>query len=163
MATGAQDPSKIYGLTQTVLCCIFALAVFLGPGTPLLLAGRIPRAIGGVLCFTGILLLFGGINRLGRAIQIDPKPKVDASLVTSGIYRWFRHPIYTAIVVIVIGIFLRRATLVVGIASVLVIAFLAVKVKFEEKLLLSRYPKYAEYKTRSWGLLPWPYRSSGRF
>jgi protein-S-isoprenylcysteine O-methyltransferase Ste14 len=155
--------SRAYGFIQTALLCVFAAAVFFGPAAPLLLTGRAPRLIGDVFCFAGLFLLFGGINRLGRAIQVDPAPRSDATLVTAGIYKWFRHPIYTAIVVIVIGIFLRRPTIAVAIAAAIVIVFLAIKVRFEEKLLMARYPDYSNYKQRSWGLLPgprWPSRSS---
>jgi protein-S-isoprenylcysteine O-methyltransferase Ste14 len=90
-----------------------------------------------------------------HAIQIAPEPRRDATLVTSGIYRWFRHPIYTAIVAIVIGLFLRRPTILVGVSAAGVIGFLYVKVRFEERLLLERYPEYAGYRTRTWGLFPW--------
>jgi len=36
-----------------------------------------------------------------------------------------------------------------------VIVFLAVKVRLEEELLLARYPEYATYRARTWGLIPW--------
>jgi protein-S-isoprenylcysteine O-methyltransferase Ste14 len=156
MKANGEGASKVYGVVQTVLIFGFAAAVFLGQARPLLLPGKIPRLIGDVLCLVGLVLLFGGINRLGRAIQVDPAPRSDATLVTSGIYKWFRHPIYTAIVVMVIGIFLRRPTIAVAIAATIVIIFLAIKVRFEEKLLVARYPEYLEYRRRSWGLLPWP-------
>jgi len=146
--------SKLYGLTQSALLCVFASAVFLGPATPRILASATSRLAGGVFCGAGILLLFLAITRLGRAIQINPDPRTDATLVTAGIYAWFRHPIYTSIVMIVTGLFLRRATLVVAIAGAIVIVFLAIKVRFEEQLLAARYPAYAEYKRKSWGLLP---------
>jgi protein-S-isoprenylcysteine O-methyltransferase Ste14 len=146
--------SKIYGLIQSALLCAFAAAVLFGPATPRLLGGEAARILGGIFCAAGLLLLFAAINRLGRAIQIDPAPRSDATLVTTGIYRWFRHPIYTAILMMVIGLFLRRATLPVAVAGAIVILFLAVKVSFEQQLLTARYPDYPEYKRKTWGLLP---------
>ncbi len=155
----ASSASRIYGHLQTAILFAFAVVVFFGPGRPLLLLGKIPTIAGSVLCALGLLLLFIAFRSLGRSIQIAPEPRADATLVTSGIYRWFRHPIYTAILLIVIGIFLRRPTPFIGIAALAVIIFLAVKVQFEEKLLEAHYPTYAAYKSRSWGLIPWP-RSS---
>jgi protein-S-isoprenylcysteine O-methyltransferase Ste14 len=35
------------------------------------------------------------------------------------------------------------------------VIFLAVKVRFEEQLLVARYPDYIAYRQRSWGLVPW--------
>jgi protein-S-isoprenylcysteine O-methyltransferase Ste14 len=146
--------SKLHGLVQSASLCLFAAVVFVGPRTPRLSSGETPRFVGGVLCAVGLLLLFVAIKRLGRAIQVNPAPRLNATLVTAGIYRWFRHPIYTAVVMIVVGMFLRKMTLAVAIAGAIVVVFLVVKVRFEEQLLTERYPAYAEYKRRSWGLLP---------
>lgn len=93
------------------------------------------------------------------SIQIAPAPRDDAELVTRGVYAWFRHPIYTAIVILVLGLFLRKPTLPVAIAALIVIAYLVIKIRIEERLLLSRYPEYGEYRTRTFGLLPWFRRS----
>jgi protein-S-isoprenylcysteine O-methyltransferase Ste14 len=152
--------SRLYGLIQSVLFCLYAAAVFFGPKTPRLLTGNASRLASDLLCIAGMALLFAGIFRLGHAIQIDPIPRQDASLVTTGIYRWFRHPIYTSIVVVVIGLFLHTPTPAVALASVIVIGYLAVKVRFEEKLLAMRYPDYEQYRQRSWGLIPWPHSRS---
>ena len=93
---------------------------------------------------------------LRRVIQIAPSPREGGHLVTSGVYRYFRHPIYTGIVLIMIGLLLRQPRVPVAVAAVVVIAFLAAKVRFEESLLLARYSDYADYRARSWGLVPWP-------
>ena len=34
------------------------------------------------------------------------------------------------------------------------IIFFLLKVRVEEKLLLARYPEYAEYKRGAWGIIP---------
>ncbi len=41
-------------------------------------------------------------------IQIAPEPRADGQLVTRGVYSRLRHPIYTAIVILVIGLFLGK-------------------------------------------------------
>jgi protein-S-isoprenylcysteine O-methyltransferase Ste14 len=162
MADNGRQSGRIYGFAQTALLCVFAGAVFFGPGTLLLLPSVIPGVVGAVLCGAGLVLLFAALGWIGRAVQISPEPRPGATLVTTGVYKWLRHPIYTSIVVVVVGIFLRRPTLVIGIAGVVVIAFLVIKVRFEEKLLVERYPTYSEYKMRTWGIIPWPRRSSSR-
>jgi protein-S-isoprenylcysteine O-methyltransferase Ste14 len=99
--------------------------------------------------------MFSALASIRGAVQIAPEPRADAQLVTSGIYRRLRHPIYSAILLLVVGLFLRKPTVAVGAAAALVIAFLLMKVRVEEKLLLARYPEYADYKRRTWGLMPW--------
>jgi protein-S-isoprenylcysteine O-methyltransferase Ste14 len=51
-------------------------------------------------------------------------------------------------------LFLRKPTVSLGVAAAIVIVFLLIKVRFEERLLLERYPDYADYQRRTWGLLP---------
>jgi|HubBroStandDraft_4_1064222.scaffolds.fasta_scaffold01431_4 protein-S-isoprenylcysteine O-methyltransferase Ste14 len=155
MARTTEQKSTLYGLAQTCILVVFAVTVFLAPGTPMLTGGLTLRLAGNGLCAVGIILLLVAISRIGQSIQIAPEPKKTATLVTSGVYRWFRHPIYTSIVAVVIGLFLRKPTPGIGIAAAIVIIFLLVKVRFEEKLLRARYPEYSAYMNRSMGILPW--------
>ncbi|MFZ3342353.1 MAG: isoprenylcysteine carboxylmethyltransferase family protein [Terriglobales bacterium] len=157
-----EQKSQAYGVIQTLLVFIFAAAVFFGPEVPRLPTGRVSSIIGLAFCGLGIVLLFAAISRIGQSIQIAPEPKKGATLVTTGVYRWFRHPIYTAMVVLVIGLFLRRPTLAIALAGGAVIVFLIIKVRFEEKLLLATYAEYSAYRTRTWGIMPWPRRRAPR-
>jgi protein-S-isoprenylcysteine O-methyltransferase Ste14 len=157
-----EQKSHACGIIQSVLLCIFAATVFFGPGVPIAFTGRVSSFIGLALCGLGIVLLLAAISRIGQSIQIAPEPKKGATLVTTGVYRWFRHPIYTAMVMLVIGLFLRRPTLAIALASGAVIVFLIMKVRFEEKLLLDTYAEYSAYMTRSWGMIPWPKRRTLR-
>lgn len=80
--------------------------------------------------------------------------RVYGVLRTHGIYACLRHPIYTGIIAVVIGLLLRQPTALVGAATLAVLVFLFVKVRFEERLLFGKYASYAEYRRRTWGLLP---------
>jgi protein-S-isoprenylcysteine O-methyltransferase Ste14 len=155
MAQTTEQKSKLYGLAQTSILVVFAVTVFFTPGTRMLPARPILRIVSNTLCAAGTALLLVAISRIGQSIQIAPEPKKTATLVTSGVYRWFRHPIYTSIVAVVVGLFLRKPTPGIGIAAAIVITFLLVKVQFEEKLLQARYPEYSAYMKRSMGILPW--------
>jgi protein-S-isoprenylcysteine O-methyltransferase Ste14 len=86
-------------------------------------------------------------------MQVSPEPKADGHLVTRGVYRWLRHPMYTGITLLVIGLALRTPTLWVAVAGVALIALLLVKARFEERLLAARYPDYPAYRSRTWGVL----------
>jgi protein-S-isoprenylcysteine O-methyltransferase Ste14 len=102
----------------------------------------------------GLVMMFSAFASIRDAVQIAPEPRPGCKLVTHGIYRTLRHPIYTSILIMVVGLFFRKPTPPVAIASAVVIAFLIVKSRFEEKLLLSRYPEYVAYKSRTWGIVP---------
>ena len=152
--------SRLYGYLQTTALIAFAAIVFLFPGPLIITQNKSATIAGDVLCAFGILLLFTAFRDIGHSIQIAPEPRADAKLVTTGVYRWFRHPIYTAILLVVIGIFLRTPALFIAIAGGIVALFLVIKVRFEERLLTARYPAYPAYKATSWGLVPWPRRRS---
>jgi protein-S-isoprenylcysteine O-methyltransferase Ste14 len=131
----------------------FAALSFLSPKAYLF---TLPAAFlaGSVLCTAGILIMLPALIALRGTIQIAPEPKAGKQLVETGIYKNLRHPIYTGIVVCAIGLFLRQPSIWMAAGAVVVIGFLAFKVRFEEKLLRAAYPGYAAYQQRSWGLFP---------
>jgi protein-S-isoprenylcysteine O-methyltransferase Ste14 len=51
-------------------------------------------------------------------------------------------------------LFLLKGTLLAGVAAAAVIAFHFLKAHREETLLLGRYPGYAEYRAKTWGIIP---------
>jgi protein-S-isoprenylcysteine O-methyltransferase Ste14 len=157
MTTGFESPeqrtSRIYGWVQSGLLCVYALAYLGDSGRPLF-NGRLFGFVGAVLCGLGLLLMLAAITSLRAVVQVAPEPRAGGHLVTRGPYRYFRHPIYTAILILIIGLFMRKPTLVVGLGGAVVIAYLLVKVRFEEKLLRERYADYREYERRAWGIVP---------
>jgi protein-S-isoprenylcysteine O-methyltransferase Ste14 len=150
-----------YGAAQTALLLAFTAAYVFSaaPQAPhdasVAAAGRIA---GGVLCTAGLALLTASFANLGRAVQVDPEPREGSRLVTRGVYARLRHPMYTAIVILVLGLFLRKPALAVGAMTLAVIAFLALKVRVEERLLLARYADYAAYRARTRGMFLLPPR-----
>jgi protein-S-isoprenylcysteine O-methyltransferase Ste14 len=142
-----------YGAAQTILLFAYAAAWFLSTAP----RGRFALA-GDLLCLAGLGLIAAAFVSLGSAVQVDPEPRAGAVLVTRGVYARLRHPMYTAIVVLVIGIFLKKPVLPMGALTAAIIAFLALKVRVEERLLAERYPDYAAYRARTWGVFLTPPR-----
>jgi protein-S-isoprenylcysteine O-methyltransferase Ste14 len=135
--------SKTFGAAQTLLLCVYTAIFFFLPGR--LLLDPMPKP-GIVLCTVGLLIVLVAFLSLRAVIQIEPEPKPEGHLVSSGIYKYIRHPIYTGMVIVVCGLFLRRPALFITIASVVVIIFLIVKSRFEEQLLQEKYSNYGEYR-----------------
>ena len=148
-----QRTSHRYAFAQTILLIFFAAVIFLSPKDYLFVSARVAVA-GDLLCGVGLLLIILAFTSLRGAIQIAPEPKQGAQLVETGVYRYFRHPIYTGIIFCAIGLFLRQPSIWVAIAVVMVILFLFFKARVEEKLLLGVYPGYANYRRNAWGLFP---------
>jgi protein-S-isoprenylcysteine O-methyltransferase Ste14 len=76
-------------------------------------------------------------------------------LVTTGPYRYVRHPIYAGVLLILAGVLVGHhdvhALIAVGCAA----AALAVRIVAEERAVVRTYPAYASYAQRTKRLIPW--------
>ena len=140
--------SRMYVAVQFLLLFAFAAILLGNPGAPLFVAPHAAMA-GDALGIAGLAVIAAGFLALGRNIQVAPHTKEGAHLVQSGIYRVLRHPIYSGIALCVVGLWLREPTLAAGIAGIVVIAFLGMKRRLEERFLMAAYPAYAEYRKRT--------------
>jgi protein-S-isoprenylcysteine O-methyltransferase Ste14 len=145
--------SRYYGIAQTALMFGFG-GVFFLDSSPRLFRSATSDLAASILCVVGIVLIFLAFAFIRGVAQIYPEPRKDGHLVKTGVYRFLRHPVYTGMLIAVIGLFLKKPTVAVAAAGATVVVFLIVKVRFEEKLLHAAYPEYAEYKRPSWGLIP---------
>jgi protein-S-isoprenylcysteine O-methyltransferase Ste14 len=138
---------------QVVLFGLAAVAgrvgpVYGGPGS-----GVLPVA-GALLLLAGAVMAVRGVLDLRFALTVLPHPVDGAPLVTSGIYRHARHPIYGGIVVAALGWALwNLAWLALGMAAVLLV-FFRLKSGREEVWLRQRYPDYEAYAARTRRMLP---------
>lgn len=154
MTSQTSRSSGYYAVAQSALLCGFAGVFILDTGPDLLVRGT-TATIGTALCAAGLALMLLAFVSIGGTIQIAPVPRPGRQLVTNGVYGVFRHPIYTAIVFLAAGLFLRKPTLLVALAGAVVVVFLVFKVRIEEQLLRAAYAEYAAYRRRTWGLIPW--------
>jgi protein-S-isoprenylcysteine O-methyltransferase Ste14 len=147
-STPSLAASRAYAALQTVLLCAFAAILLWNPGAPLFVSPM--AAIGGdAIGIAGLAVIGLGFLALRGNIQVAPHTREGAHLVTTGIYRWLRHPIYSGIALCVVGLWLREPTAAAAIAAIVVIAFLGVKRRVEERFLMAAYPDYAAYRKRT--------------
>ena len=92
-----------------------------------------------------ILIIFSGKN-LGKSLSPMPRPKENSKLITSGIYRFFRHPMYYSLIIISFSFFLKSLTIYSLILSILLTFIISKKIKIEEKYLTKKFPNYTFYK-----------------
>ena len=110
--------------------------------------------IGVVVFASGIALAIWARVHLGRNWGMPTTQKVDPELVTSGPYRFVRHPIYSGLLTAVLGTAL--ATNLIGLIIVGVLgAYFYYSASVEEKNLTATFPTaYPAYRTSTKMLIP---------
>jgi len=105
----------------------------------------------------GYVLLIGGIAVTAWAEAVDPffEPGVRVQkeraqrVITSGPYRFVRHPGYSAAIAMFIGIPLALASWWALLPAALAVALLVLRTGLEDDLLQAELPGYADYVCRT--------------
>jgi protein-S-isoprenylcysteine O-methyltransferase Ste14 len=107
-----------------------------------------------VLVAIGLIPLFLGFARLGKSLTANPVPNADGILVTSGIYKIIRHPIYLGLLVITLGLVVSSGAWEQIIVWVALLLLLSYKMRWEEVLLKAKYKGYADYMAKVPAIIP---------
>ena len=86
--------------------------------------------------------------------NITPNVKIEGYMVESGPYRYIRHPMYSSLLIICAALVANHLTSLRLLILITLTVDLIVKLRYEETLLSSHYPQYADYMTRTKRLLP---------
>jgi len=96
------------------------------------------------------------LRSLGKNISETVRTKESHELVTHGPYRWVRHPLYTAGLVLLTSAALLMASWVVAaLAVAIAMGILWIVIPPEEEALIEKFgQRYREHKARTGRLLP---------
>ena len=124
----------------------FGLLIGLG----VLALPRVVQGQAGLTCWL-LLGLSGGLggwtllhNRLGN-FNVHPQPKAGGVLVTSGPYRWVRHPMYSTVLLAAAALACVSAQELAWGMWLALFGVLLAKAMVEEQGLREHYPQYAAY------------------
>lgn len=108
------------------------------------------------MVFVGAGIVLGMVAgaRLGGSLTPSPIPKESGELATSGVYRLVRHPIYSALLLVSLGLAIRGASVWHVVVLLALVLLLQVKARAEEAMLLEKYQGYASYAARVGRFLP---------
>ena len=156
------EEGRLFGLMRVFLAfplmlCLLVWMVF--PSQFRFAAFALPagwRWAGAVLFATGALLVFWTNRNLGPNFSSTLILRDGHELIESGPYRWIRHPMYTAFVIMSIGMLLLSANWLIGGGPLLFLPVLMlVRTPREERMLIAHFgDDYRAYMARTGRYLP---------
>lgn len=138
--------------TLSLLALLLMVVALLGLIASHSLWPRSPAAVAVQAAAAGVLiwarLTFGLRSFHARA---DPTP---GGLVTTGPYRFIRHPIYTGLCLFAWAGVISNWSAVSASMGVLLLAASIGRMFCEERLVVELYPEYRQYTKRTWRMVP---------
>jgi protein-S-isoprenylcysteine O-methyltransferase Ste14 len=119
------------------------------------LFGHAPAAIA-VQVGAVLLMLWARVTFGRRSFHAGANPTA-GGLVTSGPYRYLRHPIYVAILLFTLTGIVANWRPMYALVGLIIAAAVFVRMFCEERLLRVRYPEYVEYSQKAKRLIPFVY------
>lgn len=104
--------------------------------------------------FLGFVILAFSALALGKSLTPHPMPGKNAVLVTDGLYRFVKHPIYSGLILLAFGLTIAGGFFPHSIFFIALVLLLNYKARFEEQLLASTYAGYAEYSKKTGRFVP---------
>tara|TARA_B100000886_G_C20298106_1_gene438429 strand:+ start:274 stop:747 length:474 start_codon:yes stop_codon:yes gene_type:complete len=96
-----------------------------------------------VIAFITMLI---AIKDLGKNLSPFPRPKKNSDLVTTGIYRLTRHPMYYSLIFISFGVFIIKLSIYYLFLSIILALIIKFKIALEEQYLNHKFKNYFLYK-----------------
>jgi protein-S-isoprenylcysteine O-methyltransferase len=148
-----------------VLLAVIAVSVVAGFGLKNVHSMRLPMpseftdALSAILTVAGMTLRWVSIRTLGRFFTVNIAIRHDQYVVTSGPYRFIRHPSYSGLLSAFLGLGLYLANWLSLLVIIIPIAWATLNRidKEEEALLAGLGPPYKAYCDKTKRLIPWLY------
>jgi protein-S-isoprenylcysteine O-methyltransferase Ste14 len=105
----------------------------------------------GVVCW---FLMYWTLSNLGRNLTDTVVRRSHATLVTTGPYRWVRHPFYTTVGLLLLSATAITANWLIGLFSLTVLTLLVVRTKKEEQQMLAGFEDYRGYMATTGRFFP---------
>ncbi len=113
--------------------------------------------IGVILCGVGVAFAIWARRHLGKNWGMPRSQKENPDLITTGPYTYVRHPIYTGVLLAILGSILA-SDLRGLILFVIVAAYFVYSAKTEERYMTEKFPQqYPSYKAQTKMIVPFVY------
>lgn len=100
------------------------------------------------------LMLWARFTFGGRSFHAAAEP-TEGGLVTTGPYRFIRHPIYAAACMICLAGVSANVSILSVLAGALLVVGAVIRMRAEEELVAARYPEYRQYAKVTKRIIPY--------
>jgi len=116
------------------------------------------RYLGLAATVVGMAIRIVGMIQLGQLFSGFVTLQPEHHLITTGCYRWVRHPIYSGSLLAFVGFFLTFRSKIVLIAAPAYLIGTLLRIADEERLFAETFgAAYDQYRARTWRLFPFIY------
>ena len=102
--------------------------------------------LGFLIIIIAFIILLVAIKDLGRNLSPFPRPANNGNLITKGIYRFTRHPMYYSLIFISFGVFITKLSIYYLFLSISLGLIIKFKIALEEQYLKNKFKNYLFYK-----------------
>ncbi len=114
--------------------------------------------IADIVTLTGLIITLWARTVLGGNWSTDTALKENHELIQSGPYRYVRHPIYSGLLLMVLGVAIFYGRVIGFVAFIIFFITFWLRARQEEKLLTKQFPEaYPNYKARVKAFIPFIY------
>jgi len=104
--------------------------------------------MGILIIIIAFIIMLVAIKDLGRNLSPFPKPIKNSNLITAGIYRFTRHPMYYSLIFISFGVFITKLSIYYLFLSISLGLIIKFKIALEEQYLSNKFKNYLLYKNQ---------------
>ena len=116
------------------------------PQKQIIQASSFSYFLGILIIIIAFIIMLVSIKDLGRNLSPFPRPINNSNLVTKGIYRFTRHPMYYSLIFISIGVFIIKLSIYYLFLTISLALTIKLKIALEEKYLMNKFKNYLHYK-----------------
>jgi len=116
------------------------------PQKQIIQASSFSYLLGILIIIIAFIIMLVSIKDLGRNLSPFPRPINSSNLVTKGIYRFMRHPMYYSLIFISFGVFITKLSIYYLFLTISLGLIIKFKIALEEQYLNNKFKKYLLYK-----------------
>ncbi|QED37327.1 isoprenylcysteine carboxylmethyltransferase family protein [Antarcticibacterium arcticum] len=107
-----------------------------------------------ILALGGLMIIIISLLQLNKNLTIFPSPKKEGELVTSGLFKYMRHPIYSGILIATFFFALYSQSGYRLVIFLLLAILFYYKSQYEERALIKKFPQYESYRAGTGRFFP---------